>query len=67
MSKDKLVENRRLFMSIDTMAIEDSVVITLSKDDLYEEVSLRTNISTEEVRAVIDSFIDMFLKKLKLK
>jgi len=54
-------------MSIDTMAIEDSVVITLSKDDLYEEVSLRTNISTEEVRAVIDSFIDMFLKKLKLK
>jgi len=41
--------------------------ITMSREELCSLVSNKTEVNEKEVKLVIDSFIDLFLKKLKLK
>ena len=40
--------------------------IILSQEELYMEVASRTKINEKEVKKVLESFIDLFLKKLRL-
>jgi len=41
--------------------------ITLSKEELYSEIALKTNLNINDIRTVIEGFIDHFLKQMKLK
>jgi len=41
--------------------------ITVSQEELCSIVSAKTEVDEKEVKLVVDSFIDLFLKKLKLK
>ena len=41
--------------------------ITLSREELYHEVSTNMNIDVKEVEIVMEGFIDHFLKEMKLK
>ena len=41
--------------------------IIISRDELYSEVSAKTDIDEKEVKIVMEGFIDHFLKQMKLK
>jgi len=46
--------------------IKETIDITLSQDELFAEVATNINVPEEEVRTVMDTFIQIHLKKLKL-
>lgn len=50
--------------------MEDVIVpndVTMSQEELHAIVSSKTDVEEKDVKLVIDSFIDLFLHKLKLK
>jgi len=46
--------------------IKEPIDITLSQDELFAEVASNANVSEKEVKTVMDTFIQLYLKKLKL-
>jgi len=46
--------------------IKETIDIILSKDELFAEVSSKTDVPEKDVKTVMDAFIQLYLKKLKL-
>jgi len=46
--------------------IKEPIDITLSQDELFAEVATNANVDEKEVKIVMDTFIQIYLKKLKL-
>ena len=49
----------------DLMKEEQS--ISLSNEELCEEVSKNSKVSIDEVKKILDAFINLFFKKFKMK
>jgi len=46
--------------------IPESIDITISQTELFEEVPVSTGVPEMEVRTIMDAFIQLYLGKLKL-
>ncbi len=46
--------------------ITETIDITLSQEELFSEVATNANVPKKEVETVMDAFIQLYLKKLKL-